>query len=174
MTAIVWIARHWRSALFASAVLSLGLLLVARTQQLRAAEAELERERAARALFAERVRAVAAEAANQFNVEARRVENLQARITQEVSSDYQARLADLRRRIDARRLLEAARPQHPGGHGGTDLSRVSDAAGRSHAAAGDPGFSDQDRIVATEQALRLVALQDWVRRQLTAPLPTSR
>lgn len=91
-----------------------------------------------------------------------RVERAQAEITQEVSRDYQARVADLRRRAD--RLRPGAAAAHPGG-GGAGLPGLPHAAGRPDAAAGADRLSLDERVIASEQSIRLEELQRWVREQ---------
>lgn len=110
-----------------------------------------------------------------------RVETEQARITQEIVDDYEARLADARAR--------AGRIYGPGGvHGTTPAQTAGGGAGSAGvpgirpAASGADETSGQDRLpatgalsppdalIATEQALQLQALIDWVTRQAAVPV----
>ena len=152
-------------------IAALALLLAQRTHERDLARATLARERAQHAAFVQRTRAAAAEAARIFTERARRAEQAQARISQEVSDDYATRLADLRRRYDALRL-RPPRANDRGGAGQPRLPALPGAAGRADAPAGDPrlppALTLDERFLATEQALRLEALQAWVRRQVEA------
>lgn len=109
-----------------------------------------------------------AKASDQANVI--RVERTQTQVNEETSNDYQKKLADLRRRADALRLRRPATAANPGGGGKPRVSGVPDAAGGPDGASGENGFPDgrldaADALIASEQALRLQALQEWVRRQ---------
>jgi hypothetical protein len=160
--------RHWRGALGLAAVLVLAALLANRTGQRDEARVALARSEQARALFAARVRARAAETARDFTERARRTEQSQARISQEVSHDYQNRMADLRRRVDALRLRGRTDRADPGRAAAARLPGLPDAAGGFDAAAVDHRLSLEHRIAATEQAIRLEELQRWIRRQQAA------
>jgi hypothetical protein len=169
MSALIAFAlRHWRGAIGIAAILLLAALIALRTGERDAARLALERSGQARALFAERVRARAAETARAFTERARRSERAQARISQEVSRDYQSRIADLRRRVDALRLRNARDRADRGRPRRAGLPGLPGPAGRPDAAAGDHGLSFRERIAATEQTIRLEELQRWIRRQQAA------
>lgn len=100
-----------------------------------------------------------------------RVRDQQDAITKEVVDDYETRLADARRRADALRLrIDADARADPGGGGDANLPGFPNAAPRVDAAAGAGGLSVAERLTATETALRLVALQAWVERQVGVAL----
>jgi hypothetical protein len=157
--------RHWKLAamLLIAGAIALRLHLV--TVQRDDARAALVRERAAHALFAARVRARAEEVARRFAEHARRVERDQGRISQEMSRDYQERIADVHRRAAALRLRTGTAGADPGRAGTAGMPALSGAATGPDAAAGDPRLPLEERVVATEQAIRLDALQRWVRAQ---------
>lgn len=102
-----------------------------------------------------------ADAANKARVEAE-----QKKINEERQRDYEARIA--RARADAERLRQQLREAgaHPRGPGAAPVSDNGDPAGRPDGAPGDPGLSVHERLVATEQAIRLDELQHWVAEQL--------
>lgn len=118
-----------------------------------------------------------AQAAQQANLA--RVAAEQAAITERISDDYQARIADLRARHE--RLLSKAAATGPGLPGGADLPGAGAAAGGAAAAAPDNGFPAQrmtleERLIASEQAAQLDALIDWVIAQSrvpTSPVPSA-
>ena len=161
-----WLRRNWAAALGFAAALILALLLAVRTDERDAARLATERAEARHRLFAERVRARAEKLRADFLEHARRTEQQQTRINQEVSRDYQDRIADLHRRY-----AELLRRDAAAGPGAGDPARPAPvpapgfAPGRPDAAPADPRLSLLERLIATEQAIRLEALQEWVRRQ---------
>lgn len=95
-----------------------------------------------------------------------RVRDAQDAITKEVVDEYEVRIADARRRADALRLqLDAQARADPGGGGNASVPAIRDAAARIDEAAGEGGLSVAERLIATETALRLIALQAWVEAQ---------
>lgn len=100
-----------------------------------------------------------------------RVRDAQDAITKEIVDDYEDRIADARRRADALRLqLDTQARADLGSGGNAPMPGIPDAAARTDEAAGEGGLSVAERLIATETALRLIALQDWVNRR--APLPS--
>ena len=116
-------------------------------------------------------RAAQAEAARQQQEALARIRGEQSRINEEVSRGHKARIADLNRRIAALGLRREPEPRAvaSGASGEVRVPPTSPAPGGADAAAGDRGLSARERIIATEQALRLLSLQDWVRRQTAVP-----
>jgi hypothetical protein len=155
----LFLIRHWQAALGLAVAAILAALLAVRTGQRDEARAALASERRAHALFAERVRARAEQIRADFTAFARRVERHQDQVTQEVSNDYQTRLAALR--ADHDRRLRAPSPRaHPGGAGRADLPRLPGTAGRADAAA-----PPADDFACRANSLQLEYLQRWVREQ---------
>lgn len=142
----------------------LAILLFIRTDQRDDARSALKAERASFAAFRSDVQAATEVARRRDAENVARVQQAQSTITEEVSRDYQARIADLSSRVAALRVRNAA-PDVPGRSGTAAVPAARPAPGGVDAAAVDPGLSFEERIVATEQALRLQALQFWVRRQ---------
>ncbi len=163
--------RNWQVVLAAG----LALMLVIRTDQRDDARAALETEQARSAAFASSVSAAARSFQAQFQLAARDVERQQTQITEEVSRDYQSRISELRQRYaDLLRRQSGAGAGAAGGPAG--LPAPGNGAGRPDGAATDPGLSLAERYIATEQAIRLEALQEWVRRQAAvapAAVPSS-
>lgn len=97
----------------------------------------------------------------------RRVEAEQAAITEKVRTDYAQAIADVRARYDAIRLRLT---RNQGAAGKAGVSQVPDTASGIDGAAGENGlpaeWALEDRLLATEIALRLEALQAWVREQV--------
>jgi len=108
------------------------------------------------------VRQKTAEAQAQAIEAARNQEVAATRITQDVSDEYQARIAALRARYDG--LLAKARADQ-GGSRETDVPGVPDAASGPDAATCEAGFPAEDALIASIQAEQLVGLQEWVRQQ---------
>lgn len=102
-------------------------------------------------------------AAAQDKANAARVERDQERVTKEVSSDYQERIADLHARYDS--LRSAAAETDSGGGRGTGVPGLPNPADGSDDASPEDGLPSEDALIATEQAMQLEALQDWVRAQ---------
>lgn len=93
------------------------------------------------------------------------VEAEQERITQNVKSSYDRRLAELRARFDRLRNDQAG-TSAGGASDHLDLSGVSGTAGGAHEAPVDHGLSAEERLIASEQALQLDELISFVESQL--------
>ncbi|MEP9402053.1 hypothetical protein [Sphingomonas sp. VNH70] len=94
-----------------------------------------------------------------------RVRADQDAITKEVVADYEMELSAVRARVE--RLRRDAAPR-AGGGGSAPVPRSGSAPGGADPAAGEgglPPLSDADALIATEQALQLAALIDWVEQQ---------
>ena len=160
--------RLWREGVIGALLIALALLWIGKgmterqngrlKSELSQAETLIEQERAL-------ARSRAAQAKAEDQAHAARVERGQDHVSQEVSNDYQTRLDDLRRRYDALRLHAAAPAADPNGGGAKAMPPIPVAARGADGAAGEDGLSDGDALIASEQALRLKALQDWVRGQ---------
>lgn len=160
--------RLWREGLVGALLVALGLIWLGKAQterrnhrleaSLAAAGRVIEQERAS-------VRAASARARAEDAARAARAERDQERISRETASEYQKQIADLRRRADALRVQLAPAGADSGGRGGPAVSGLPDAPGRADGAAGQAGLPAEDALIASEQALRLKALQDWVRAQ---------
>jgi hypothetical protein len=109
-----------------------------------------------------RAAAVEAEAADRAN--AKRVATQQSQINERSRYDFEARLADARARYG--RLQQPAQAAtDPGGRANSPVSSLSAAPERIAQAAGQDGLSGPERLLATEQAIQLDELIQWVRRQ---------
>lgn len=103
-----------------------------------------------------------------------RVVQEQSKITEGITDEYQANLADVRRRADAIRLRFEAAAATGGNTGGQPMPGLSESARAADEATRKARLSLGDRLTATETALQLVALQKWVRGQsavATNPAP---
>jgi hypothetical protein len=76
----------------------------------------------------------------------------------------QARRADAANaaRVKAEQAAINERSKHRGGGRAAPLPGLSAAAGRAAEATGEDRLSDQERLIATEQAIQLDALIQWV------------
>jgi signal transduction histidine kinase len=114
-----------------------------------------------------------------------RVEAEQAAITRRIEHDYQTKLVALRARADAlagavSKRMHGAAPKapkiDPGAPGTARLPGAGAATGLAGEAPGSDGFSFERRLIASEQALQLDALIDWVLAQAsvkTSPVPVA-
>ena len=185
----VWALLGWGGALVLAALALCGVLSwqLARAQLATArAEVALADERTAHRINVANVRLAAAQAKIEDAENAKRVIAEQSRITQEVSRDYQTRLAGVRARADALRLqLQQTTTTDPRGSADPGLPAPRATAGGSVGTAAHDrlppaaGLIDlEDRLIATEQALQLEALQAWVRAQAAidtnGPVPPAR
>lgn len=147
--------------------LVLLLALGVQTWRLEREQHAHERTTAAATLFAERVRSTAESLRARALARARAVEQRQQVISQEVSHAYEMRIADARRRAAALRLRAGEGRTNPG-RGGDGLPSAAGTTGEPDGSAADSGLSLDERLIATEQAIRLEELQNYVRRMLEA------
>jgi hypothetical protein len=111
------------------------------------------------------VRAATAKAEANDKANAQRVQAQQSQINQESSNAYEARLADAR--AAAQRLRDQLAAQtHSGRSSASPVSSVPSPAG-GPAQSSQDGFSIDDRLTATEQAIQLDELIKWVKKQHT-------
>ena len=111
----------------------------------------------------ENFRVATAEAQRQAQANVARVKAEQAAITERTKNDYQARLADVDARYDRVRAQLAARTDLSSSDA-APVSIASDATCRAYA--GTDCDTLLARLMAAEkQAVQLISLQDWVRRQ---------
>jgi hypothetical protein len=110
-------------------------------------------------------RAAAAQAAAADKANADRVKAEQSKINQETSSEYEARLAAARAAAQRLRDQLAQAAAHPGSSPTAPVPGVPAAAGGPAQAPGQDGFSVDDRLTATEQAIQLDELIKWVKKQ---------
>jgi hypothetical protein len=122
-------------------------------------------EKVAHALTVSGYRAKAEEARAADAANVIRVERDQSSVNQETDRDYQTQLADLRRRYDALRVRTGAAAADPRGSGSPPVPGLPGAAGGADGSAVQDGLPLEDALIASEQALQLDALQNWVRRQ---------
>ena len=167
VTAARFALHNWKLALIGVLLVTTGLLKLslagerrhsARIQQ-RLTETAATFER-----FKAEVAARTALARTQDEAHARRVERDQILVSQETLSAYQKQIAALRARA-AQRLHGAAAAADPGRGRDARMPGFSHAAGGTDGAAGEDRLPDNDALIASEIALRLKALQEWVRRQ---------
>lgn len=152
-------------------IVSLGViafLLIAKAGETRRADkwqASAREEAAAHALTKVNIEAGTAKAKADDAANALRVERDQNKVSEEVSSDLQAQLADLRRRYDALRLRAGTASTNSSGGGSEAVPSLPNAPGGNDGSTCQAGLPSEDALTASEQALRLKALQDWVRGQ---------
>lgn len=161
---------------------AIALLMVVGLQGCRIDSIEGERDRAiarakdeaaAHAGTVANYRAAALQFALAMTANLGRVRAEQQRISDETLASYDARLADARRR-----LREAGARTDPGRAGATAMPGAGDAAGGAAETPGDifsaARLTDDERLIAAEQAIQLDELINWVERQgavATSPAP---
>lgn len=91
-------------------------------------------------------------------------ERRQAEETRRISDDYEARIADVRARAAASLRSQAAAADQ-GGRGSPPVPGLPDPALVADAAACQGGLSAADALIATEQAIQLDELINWVEAQ---------
>lgn len=169
-----WLLAEWWRApliLFAAGFAVMAFIRVpALEREIDRTRADLAAEQAAHLGTVNAFLAASAQAQKDAEANAQRVAREQEVITDAVTSEYRADLAALRARFDRLRATSAA-AANPGRADPAGLPRLSDAAGRTDAPAGQAGFpaagqlSLPDALIASEQALQLQALIDWVNAQ---------
>ncbi|MEO8454603.1 MAG: hypothetical protein ABI454_05540 [Sphingomicrobium sp.] len=115
-----------------------------------------------------RAAAEQARAADQANAD--RVHAQQAKINEERSDEFEARLSAARAAADRLRSQARQAAADPRGGPNAPVPGLSAAPGQPHQAAGEDGFSlgakELDwRLTATEQAIQLDELIQWVKAQ---------
>ncbi len=143
-------------------IASLALALFITRGTLADAKADLEAEKTAHLGTIANYRSAAHEAARKDAENVLRVKGEQAKITEDVSHDYQIALADLRARYDR---LRAAPRANTGSSGATGLPTIPSSTSGLDGGTDQAGFSAQDAFIASAQALQLQALQAWVKAQ---------
>lgn len=172
-----WLVSDLRNMAAAGFSLALAWTLLVTVPGLRAdlaeAEASLSAEEAAHLGTVNAFLAASEQAQKDAEANAQRVAREQETITDAITSDYRSDLAALRARFD--RLRAGATPTDPGRADAAGLPRLRDPAGRADAPAGQDrlpaarGLSLNDALIASEQALQLQALIDWVNAQAAVP-----
>ena len=121
-------------------------------------------ERAAHAATVANYRVAAEQARLADAANVRRVAARQASISKRTEDDYENRIAAAR--AAAGRLFgKPGAAADPGRGRGAPVPALSVAAGSPAQAAGEDGFSHAERLTATEQAIQLDELIQWVRQQ---------
>lgn len=101
-----------------------------------------------------------------------RVERAQAEESRRIADDYEARISDARARAATGGMRQApTAADHSGGRiapvsGVPDPARVVDAAAGQDRLSGAPALGAADALIATEQAIQLDELINWVAAQI--------
>lgn len=94
-----------------------------------------------------------------------RVERAQAEESRRIADDYEARISDARARAAAGSLRSQAAAADPRDGGNAAVPGVPDPARVADAAPGQDRLSAADALTATEQAIQLDELINWVEAQ---------
>lgn len=122
-------------------------------------------ERAAHAATAANYRTAAEQARRQDAENAARVRAEQAAINQRSAHDLESRLAAARAAAERLRRDNETAAADSGGRRAAPVPDLSAAARGTAQAAGEDRLPHADRLIATEQAIQLDELINWVRRQ---------
>lgn len=166
-TAATFIPRYWKLALIAVLLATIAILKLSLAGEQRHAtklQHQLRETIAADDRFKAEVAAKTALASAQDEAHAHRVERDQTLITQETVNAYQREIAALRARA-AQRLRSGTSAANPSGRAAAPMPGFPEAAGRPDGATGENGLPEADRLIASEVAVRLRSLQEWVRKQ---------
>lgn len=147
--ALLWLVQsrdHWRN-------------------EARANEKLFRAEQAAHSATVAYYRAAAEQARRLDAANLARVQADQARINERTKTDYENRIASARARAERLRVETAAAAADSRAGGSAPVPRFPASAGRAAQAAGEDGLPDSDRLIATEQAIQLDELINWVRAQ---------
>jgi len=117
----------------------------------------------ARTVAGYRAAADAARAADRAAAD--RVAAEQRHVNERTAHDYEARLAAARDRARGVQYASGAAPADPCGRGGAPVPGLPIAPCRPHEAAGENRLPPADALLATEQAIQLDELINWVRAQ---------
>lgn len=171
--ALEWLLSDWRNMALAGTGAALVWTLVFTVPGLRAdladARADLTAEQAAHLGTVNAFLAASEQAQKDAEANAQRVAREQEIITDAIVSDYRGDIAALRARFD--RLRAGSPRAAAGGADAAVLSAAGNAPGRADAPTGQDrlpsavGLSLDDALIASEQALQLDALIDWVEAQ---------
>lgn len=97
------------------------------------------------------------------------VERRQAEESRRIADDFEARIADARARAAASGVRGQAAAADQGGRGSAPVPGVPDTARGADAPACQAGLSPADALIATEQAIQLDELINWVITQSRIP-----
>lgn len=164
--------------------LALALLVQDRNRWSSAAalrQQELVAERSAHSATIANYRAAAAQAREADAANAARVAHAQAAINERTADDYESRIAAARATAERLRRETAAAAAGHGGGGAAPLPRLPAPARSAPQTAGEDGlpYTEQqgevaalgadDAVIATEQAIQLDELIEWVKAQAAVP-----
>ena len=122
-------------------------------------------EQSARAQTVANYRAAAETARKDDLANAGRVAAAQRTISERTTHDLETRLADARAHAQRLQLAQRAPATAQRGGRAAPLPAAGPTPGASGGAAQEDGFSLEDRLTATEQAIQLDELIKWVRAQ---------
>jgi hypothetical protein len=124
----------------------------------------LAAERGAHSATVAGYRAAATQARAADSANAARVKAEQAAINERTADEYQNRIAAARAAAGSLRRTTAAAADSGRG-GAAPVPGLSAAAARASQTAGEDGLPDPDALIATEQAIQLDELINWVKAQ---------
>jgi hypothetical protein len=169
MIASSWLYRILGGALAAAALLWLIQSRDHWRDAARANDALFQQEKAAHVATVASYRAAADQARRADAANLARAKAEQAAINERTKNDFESRIASARARADELRRQSAGTAADPGAGRTTAVPGVSAPAGGAPQSSREGGFSDRDRLIATEQAIQLDELIKWVKAQSGVP-----
>ena len=165
-----WLYRILGGALAAAALLWLVQSRDHWREEARSNAALVQAERAAHETTVANYRAAADQARRDDAANLARVTAEQAQINERTSNDFETRIASAR--ADARRLRadDAAARADPRVGGTAPVPGLPASPEGASEAAAEDGFPQSDRLIATEQAIQLDELINWVKAQAAVPV----
>jgi hypothetical protein len=164
-----WLYRILGGAL---AVAALLWLVQSRDQwrdKARSNEALFEAEQAAHAATVANYRAAAEQARQRDAANLARVKSEQAQINERTADDFETRIAAARADAERLRRQAAVAPADPGAGPAASMPRLPTSAGGVAEGPGEDRLPQPDALIATEQAIQLDELIEWVRQQSALP-----
>ena len=153
-------------------VLALALLLHDRNRWKSTAtlrQQQVVAERAAHSATVANYRAAAAQAREADAANAARVGREQARINERTADEFESRIAAARARAGGLRSEAAIAAADPGGRAAAPVPALPTTAGSAAEASREGRLPPADKLIATEQAIQLDELIEWVKAQAAVP-----
>ena len=165
MIATSWLYRILGGAMAVAALLWLIQSRDHWRETARANEQLYLQEEAAHAATVANYRAAAEQARLADAANIARLQAEQAAINERTRNDFESRIASARARAGELRRQGAGTAAHPGAGGAPAVPDLPASAGGTSQSTREDGFSDRDRLIATEQAIQLDELIKWVKAQ---------
>ena len=169
MIATSWLYRILGGALAIAALLWLVQSRDHWRDEARAKEALFQAEQAAHAATVANYRAAADQARRDDAANLIRVKAEQTKINERTADDFETRISAARARADSLRRQDGSAATDPGASGTPPMSIIPIAAEGAAEGARQDRLPQSDALTATEQAIQLDELIEWIRLQAAVP-----